>query len=352
MDTKTIDIKVVDLFCGAGGLTHGFLKAGLDVTAGIDNDSECRYAYIANNKTRFILEDIVNLQAEDLRRLYGEAKIRVLIGCAPCQPYSGLNRKTPNKHDMQPLAKFAMLIVALKPDIVSMENVQRLAKKGKYPVFEDFINVLLENEYQIDSRVVNAADYGVPQNRHRLVVLASRLGPIQLMPSIKGKRKTVHDAIGSLPMIQDGQKSEQDSLHFARKLSAITKKRIEATPKNGGDSRSWPQALKPACHLRKTGKTFRTAVYGRMRWDVPAPTMTTQCIGFGNGRFGHPEQDRGISLREAALIQSFPVGYKFTESDNYNVGDVAKFIGNAVPVKLAEAIGLSIKKHIEAYAGV
>lgn len=352
---KDKDIKkeaVVDLFCGAGGLTRGLINVGLNVIAGLDNDLKCEYPYVVNNSSQFFLKDIENVDAAFLNELYCNAEVKILVGCAPCQSFSGLNQKKDLGENMEPLDKFAMLITDVKPDIVSMENVSRLAKKDKHAVFRRFVNTLLKNGYHVDSQVVNASDYGVPQNRHRLVLLASRLGPIKLVPPVGRAVKTVRDAIGSLPVIQDGEQDTQDSLHFTRKLSVLTKKRIEATPKNGGDSRHWPLALKPACHLRKSGKTFRTAVYGRMRWDAPAPTMTTQCIGFGNGRFGHPEQNRAISLREAALIQSFPPTYRFAKNHNYNIGDVAKFIGNAVPVRLAEVIGLTIKKHIDMHARV
>lgn len=282
-------------------------------------------------------------------RLYGAAKIRVLVGCAPCQPYSGLNQKRPSALGMQPLERFAELITQVQPDVVSMENVRGLALEGKYPVFGQFLNTLRKQGYHVHHGVVNAADYGVPQDRHRLVLLASKLGPIGMTEPKIGKKPTVADAIGHLPVIRDGEQYKDDALHQSRKLSEINKSRIKATSHDGGDSRDWPENLKLSCHLKSSGKTFRNTVYGRMRWGRPAPTMTTQCVGLGNGRFGHPNQDRAISLREAALIQTFPSSYQFVRGRKYNTGDTARFIGNAVPIALAEAIGRSIKRHLQAH---
>ena len=346
-------VRVVDLFCGAGGLTHGLIQAGLDVVAGIDNDPSCEYPYTANNPARFILKDIQDVQPRELNALYKGADIKVLVGCAPCQPYSALNQHPESGKDRleQPLAKFASLIEAMLPEVVSMENVRNLAKKGKYPVFDQFIKCLLDNGYHIDYKVLNAADFGVPQNRYRLVLLASRLGAIEHLKPQKGSSKiTVRDAIGVMPAIVDGVRYAADPLHRSPQLSDLNKARMLATPKDGGDARDWPDELVLKCHAKEQGVAFRRNVYGRMKWDEPAPTMTTQCVGFGNGRYGHPDQNRAISLREASILQSFPNKYKFSKNANYNVSNMAKLIGNAVPVKLGKVIGLSIKQHVEAKA--
>lgn len=342
------DIKVIDLFCGIGGLTHGLVNQGLDVVAGIDNDPKCEYGYKVNNKARYILDDIANIKAIQIQELYGDAKVKVLVGCAPCQPYSGLNKKAPTKEKMQPLEKFASLVEEIKPDIVSMENVRGLAKKGKYPVFERFVKTLERCGYKVSYGVVNVSEYGVPQNRNRLVLLASLHGPISLIePTHKNSKVTVRDAIYNLPRVKAGIKYEPDPLHYARALSPTNEARIKATKHDGGNSKDWPEELKLECHKKESGKTYERTVYARMRWDAPAPTMTTQCIGLGNGRFGHPEQDRAITLREAALIQSFPADYQFFPKDQaFIVRDVARFIGNAVPVRLGEVIGISIKSHL------
>ncbi len=352
MRTKaTTQIKVIDLFCGIGGLTKGLIKEGLDVVAGIDIDNTCKFGYEYNNKTQFIEKDVAQVTADDIKNLFGDGGIRVLAGCAPCQPFSKLNLKKVTRKQLEPLAKFAQLIEEVQPDIVSMENVSGLADTTKYPVFKNFIDTLERNNYQYKYEVVDTSEYGVPQRRKRLVLLASKYGEIELIKRThKDKRVTVRDVISGLPPIGDGQIDRKDPLHRARKLSPTNVARIKATPHDGGGSSSWDDSLMLECHKKETGKTYRNTVYGRMRWDEPAPTMTTQCVGLGNGRFGHPEQDRAISLREAALFQTFPPDYQFSDpSQPIITAHVARFIGNAVPVRLGSIIGKSIKKHINDY---
>lgn len=351
MKSKLRKIKVVDLFCGIGGLTHGLIKEGLDVVAGIDNDDSCKFGYEYNNKkTKFINKDILQVSANEINKLFGEKEttIRVLAGCAPCQPFSKLNLNEITEKQLEPLGKFAELIDEIKPDIVSMENVSELAKVKKYPIFKTFLDVLEKNEYHYKYEIVNVSEYGVPQNRKRLVLLASKLGEIELVKRThKNKKVTVRDVIKNLSPLKDGEVSQNDPLHRTRRLSPKNLQRIKATPHDGGSSDSWSADLILKCHKKKSGKTYSGTVYGRMRWDAPAPTMTTQCIGLGNGRFGHPEQDRAISLREAAIFQTFPETYQFLDPDMpFATGKVAKFIGNAVPVKLGSVIGKSIKEHL------
>jgi DNA (cytosine-5)-methyltransferase 1 len=341
------DIRVIDLFSGIGGLTYGFKSAGLNVVAGIDNDPSCAYGYEKSNRTKFILKDINHVTAKDVNELFGEAEIRVLAGCAPCQPYSKLNPRGKTHQKMAPLSKFAALIRATQPHIVSMENVSGLCNTEKYPIFKEFLDTLRELRYYIDFKVINTADYGVPQNRIRLVLLASRLGPIAIPRPTHDDPVTLRQAIGDLPKIRDGKADASDPLHYASKLSDLNQKRIRATPKNGGTQKSWPKELLLECHKRESGKTF-SSVYGRMWWDRPASTMTTQCTGLGNGRHGHPDQHRAISLREAARIQTFPDDYVFSDDVAIlNISDVSRFIGNAVPVRLAQVLGNSIKNHVE-----
>jgi len=338
--------KVIDLFCGIGGLTHGFVKTGFNVVAGVDNDSTCKYGYEVNNKAQFIDGDILDVTSQKLNDVYGETKgMKILVGCAPCQPFSKLNTRGITEQQLQPLEKFAQLISEIKPDIVSMENVKGLLKN---PIFESFLESLDRNGYCYSYNVVDFSDYGVPQKRLRLVLLASKHGEISLIPPThKNKKRTVRDTIGKLEPIRDGKTSFKDPLHKARLLSPLNKKRIKATPKDGGNSRSWSDDLVLNCHKKDTGSTYRGTVYGRMRWDEPSPTMTTQCTGIGNGRYGHPEQDRAISLREAALFQTFPKNYKFVHpSEEIVTSRLARFIGNAVPVRAGEVIAKSIEKHI------
>lgn len=348
--TSLANTKVVDLFCGIGGLTHGLISEGLDVIAGVDNDDSCRYGYEYNNEARFILQDIQDFTTEDLSHLYGDKTdiITVLVGCAPCQPYSKLNLKKTAQEELEPIEKFAQLIADFKPDIVSMENVPGLSNTKKHPVFQRFLDTLMENGYSFSFENIDVSRYGVPQRRRRLVLLASLHGEISLIPKTHADNLvTVRDAIGGLEPIGHGEISPVDQLHRARKLSPINLERIRATPQDGGSSSSWDEHLVLECHKRKSGKTYKRSVYGRMKWDEPGPTMTTQCVGLGNGRFGHPEQDRAISVREAALLQTFPHDYQFVDPEKpFYTKHVAKFVGNAVPVRLGAVIGKSIKNHI------
>lgn len=353
MDFLKKNIKVVDLFCGIGGLTHGLVLEGFNVVAGVDNDDSCRFAFEANNNSRFIHKDISNFSPSELEEIYGDSKIKILVGCAPCQPFSTLNKKRSayKKVDQrwEPLYKFIELVKKVKPEIVSMENVPDLSNPKKYPVFEMFIKTLNKIGYNVSYKTVDVSKYGVPQKRKRLVLLASLLGSIELIPETHNLNNlvTVRDVIQSLHRIDDGQVDDTDYLHRSRKLSDLNKLRIKSTPKDGGNARSWDYDLRPKCYKRKSGETFIGTVYGRMKWDEPAPTMTTQCTGLGNGRFGHPEQDRAISLREAAIFQSFPVSYKFSETDKISSTKISKQIGNAVPVILGQVIARTIKKHIK-----
>lgn len=339
--------KVVDLFCGIGGLTHGFIKEGFDVAAGVDSDGNCRYGYEHNNKVPFIEKDILDVTGDELNRLYGAgADVKVLVGCAPCQPFSKLNLNRVTRKQLEPLSKFAALIEETQPDVVSMENVKGLLKN---PVFAEFLETLSRNKYHYTYQVIDFSDYGVPQNRHRLVLLASKLGEITLIPPTHRHRKrTVRDAIGNLEAINAGEVHSKDTYHRSRLLSPINKRRIQATPKDGGNSRSWTDDLVLKCHSKESGETYRGTVYARMKWDEPAPTMTTECVGIGNGRFGHPTQNRAISLREAALFQTFPMSYKFlSPKDEFTISKVARFIGNAVPVRAGRIIARSIGAHLK-----
>ncbi len=344
------DIAVVDLFCGIGGLTHGFIREGFNVVAGIDIDESCKFAFEKNNKSKFISKSITDISGEELNEMFGKSQIKILIGCAPCQPFSSYTFKDPEKKDNDKwklLYEFQRLILETKPDIISMENVSQLVNFKKAPVFNDFIETLKKEGYFIHFEIVNCPEYGMPQNRKRLVLIASKLGEIELIPKTHKKENfiTVRDAIGNLPSIEDGEFHEKDRLHFARKLSPTNKIRIKNTP-YGGSWKDWPDDLKLECHKKESGKSY-SSVYGRMKWDEPSPTMTTHCIGYGNGRFGHPEQNRGISLREAAILQSFPKSYSFfKKNENMLTVVIAKQIGNAVPVRLGEVIAKSIKKHL------
>jgi len=340
-------IACVDLFCGAGGLTHGFVLEGLQVVAGIDCDPSCRFPYETNNKeARFIERDIAKVTIDELEELFGDADLKVLAGCAPCQPFSTYaQRYEPGAKDGRwgLLYQFARLAEGTLPDVITMENVPTVSK---HEVFHDFVHTLDRLRYRVWYDVVDSSLYGVPQVRRRMVLLASKHGRISMIPPTHEKPKTVRQAIGHLRPIRAGESAPRDRLHVAATLSERNLERIRAS-KPGGSWRDWPAHLIARCHRAKTGRTY-PGVYGRMEWDKPAPTMTTQCYGFGSGRFGHPEQDRAISLREAAILQSFPRDYAFVPPD----GDVSfkvlgRLIGNAVPVELGRAIARSVVRHLE-----
>lgn len=362
-------IAVVDLFCGVGGLTYGLRKAGLEVVAGFDIDTTCSFAYETNNPgSRFIASDVSKLSAEDITALFPPDSFRVLVGCAPCQPYSGHASKnvksTLPEEKVQAalnarraqwalLSKFAELIKIIQPDVISMENVLRLANRKKNPIYDEFINTLVEAGYNITEHKVKCVRYGIPQKRERLVVLGSKLGKIQLIDETHTSKNyvTVREIISSLTPLNAGEALPSDPVHSACNLAPINRERIQAS-RPGGTWRDWSEKLQLPCHQKESGKTYH-AVYGRMEWDKPAPTMTTQFMKYGSGRFGHPEQDRALSLREGALLQTFPLDYQFCESEKTVKYDtIGRHIGNAVPPKLGEIIAKSIQRHVELISGI
>lgn len=335
---------VVDVFCGAGGLSHGFKLEGFDVRAGIDIDASCRHAYQHNNSASFIEKNVAEVRGAEVGALFAAGQPRILVGCAPCQPFSPYSHKrTDDKWKL--LGEFARLVREVQPDVLSMENVPRLANFHGGELLQGFLRGLEDAGYAVWSQVVDCAAYGVPQTRQRLVVLASRVGAIELVPPTHtpGRYRTVREAITDLPPIAAGKHAADDPLHRASRLSAVNLARIQAA-KPGQTWRDWDPSLIADCHRKDSGRWYQS-VYGRMSWDAPAPTITTQCNGFGNGRFGHPEQDRAISLREAALLQTFPPDYQFfAPNKRWFVSTAARSIGNAVPVALARAVARSVAR--------
>ena len=347
---RTDKIKAVDLFCGAGGLTFGLEQAGINVVEGVDIDWYCRYPYEANTKARFVERNAKEYTAEDLHKAWGKAKIRVLVGCAPCQPFSTYTQGPRGNHRVKwvLLNKFADLVLETKPHIVSMENVTPLEKTD---TFRRFVRRLRGAEYDVSYSIVDCHEYGAPQKRRRLVLLASRFGEIKIAASTHSEEsewETVREAIGSLQKIRAGEAAEIDPLHRSSNLSPLNLKRMKAS-KPGGTWNDWPKNLVADCHRKESGKTYR-GVYGRMEWNKPSPTITGQCFGFGNGRFGHPEQDRALSLREAAILQTFPANYEFIKKGQMpQMKMIGRMIGNAVPPLLGKVIGETIITHANSY---
>jgi len=344
------DVVCVDLFCGAGGLTHGLIDAGVRVVAGVDFDKACEYPYTANHEgVAFHRYDVAKLEAAEIAKWFGDASVRVLAGCAPCQPFSSYSQRyeTVGTERWSLLNHFARLVKKLKPDIVTMENVPTVTK---HKVFDDFVATLKAQGYVVWFKVIDCAEYGLPQRRRRTVLLASLHGEIKLRDPEASKAKTVEDALKGLPVLRHGGSDENDSLHTASRLSPLNYERIKVS-KPGGSWRDWPKHLIAKCHRKKTGKTY-PGVYGRMKWEEPAPTLTTQFYGFGNGRFGHPSQARGLSLREGAILQGFPQNYSFVpKGETIHLKMLGRLIGNAVPVELGRAIGESIIEHVNQHVG-
>jgi DNA (cytosine-5)-methyltransferase 1 len=338
-------VKVVDLFCGAGGLAYGLKSAGLQIAAGVDLDPACRHPFETNCGGIFVEKSVAEVTKLELEEWFQGADVRVLAGCAPCQPFStySQSRRTPDTRWVL-LRSFLNLAVDLRPEIVTMENVRGL---GNSAIWRKFVEALKYAEYHVAWGEVLCSDFGVPQSRKRLVLIASRLGPVQIPVAEEGAEpNTVRDAIADLPALEAGESDTEDALHIACRLSPTNLKRIRAS-KPGGTWRDWPRSLRAACHKRNSGETY-PSVYGRMSWDETAPTMTTQCFGYGNGRFGHPEQDRAITLREAAILQSFPASYSFIPNgQRLTFEKVGMLIGNAVPPKLGEAIGRNVLAHLD-----
>ncbi|MCW5968498.1 MAG: DNA cytosine methyltransferase [Blastocatellales bacterium] len=349
------DIVCVDLFCGAGGLTHGLIEAGVKVVVGVDFDKACKHPYEANHEgIEFHQADVAKLEASKVQKWFRDASVRVLAGCAPCQPFSnyalryqkveeGKNVEGDERWSL--LNHFGRLVDELRPDIVTMENVPTITR---HSVFRNFKSTLERLGYEVWADVIDCAKYGLPQRRHRTVLLASLHGQIELCDPIASETRTVEDAIKGLPVLRHGSSDKEDRLHTASRLSDLNYERIKVS-KPGGSWRDWPEHLIAKCHTKKTGKTY-PAVYGRMKWDEPAPTLTTQFFGFGNGRFGHPSQARGLSLREGAILQGFPQDYSFVpDGEPIHFRVLGRLIGNAVPVELGRVIGESIIKHVERY---
>lgn len=339
------EVACIDLFCGAGGLTHGLIFEGIDVLAGVDLDAACQHPFETNNSAKFIKMDIARVTHEQLNNIFGKSKIKILAGCAPCQPFSTYSQR----YDVLSsprwglLYQFARLVKDTSPDIVTMENVPSVAK---HAVFEDFVRSLEKLGYFVHRSVIDCSLYGLPQSRKRMVILASRLGEIEVIAQNNRRIRTVREAIVKLPSLEHGQFDPLDPLHCASKLSDLNLKRIRASVP-GGTWRDWPKHLIADCHQRETGRTY-PGVYGRMTWDEPAPTLTTQFYGFGNGRYGHPEQDRAITLREGAILQGFPRSYSFTPTGSkLHFKELGRLIGNAVPVTLGRVLGQSINEHLK-----
>ncbi len=334
-------IKAIDFFCGAGGLTRGLLNSGINVLAGVDNDSRLKLTYENNNAPgRFICQDIKTINIVDLRTSFGISQHDVVLyaACTPCQPFSTLNHMKGEDSRKVLLLAFAELVRQSPPDFIVVENVPGLNTKYGKEIYEQFVQTLDECGFkQPSTDFLDAKDFGVPQVRKRFILLASRHGAIVLPQPDRGGLPTVRQYLMKYPPLEDGMASKDFPNHITRKLLPHLKRIVQAVPRDGGSRRDvMDTSILLKCHQNRPD--VHKDVFGRMAWDKPAPTLTCRCADVYCGRFTHPEQDRGISLREAAALQTFDDDYEFFGEFFH----VQRQIGNAVPVKLAERLGEKI----------
>lgn len=337
-------IKAIDFFCGAGGLTRGLLNAGIEVLAGVDNDERLKETYTYNNKpSRFINKDINKIKINKLREKLGiqDGDTTLYAACTPCQPFSTLSRAKDTDKRKELLLTFAGIVEEYPPDFILVENVPGLNNGYGKEIYEEFLEILKACGFSDPAAgLLDAKHFSVPQTRKRFILLASKKGSISLpIPQTDPNQfVTVGECIKNYPKIVDGKESKDYPNHVARKLKPHHKRIVEAVPKDGGSRRDVTDtSILLKCHQERPDA--HRDVFGRMAWDKPAPTLTSRCTDVYSGRFTHPKQNRGISLREAAALQTFEDNYKFFGT---SISGVARQIGNAVPVKLAEQLGKSI----------
>jgi len=348
MITPGSEVAAIDLFCGAGGLSLGLQRVGITILGGIDDAEYCRDVYQTGTGAPYLRCDVRDLDGVSVRRYFDDAgaRVRIVAGCAPCQTFSsaGANATVPvSDHRWQLLLEISRIAIESGAHVVLMENVPGMRA---HAVFGDFLDRLQRAQYHISYGIVGAADYGVPQRRRRLLLLASRIGPIEMIGPTVSVHRTVRDAIAHLPPLDAGCTDARDSMHRCNWMGSISLARMRASYP-GGTRCDWPEELWMPCFRRlieacPVNPPFPDA-YGRMSWDLVAPTITTRFQNYGSGRFGHPDQDRTLSLREGALLQSFPPTLDF---GNAGLTRISRMIGNAVPPLLGEALGISVERHL------
>ena len=328
-------------------MSYGMGQAGIQVLAGLDNDDNCRETYLKNNPdARFILADITRSETSILSDTgieVGDDNL-VFIGCSPCQYWSIIHTdRKKSKKNINLLTHFQRFVEYYKPGYVVIENVPGIKRKAKISKLHVFINFLERNEYGYDEDIINANFYGVPQNRKRFLLVASRVNKRIKLPPPDDAGPVVRNFIGAengFAKISAGHKDETDFRHSCAGLSEIMRKRLALTPKDGGTRKFWSACEDLQIETYKERADCFRDVYGRLFWDKPAATITTRFNSLSNGRFGHPEEDRAISLREGAALQTFPHSYTF---HSRSMQATAKMIGNAVPPELARRIGLILQ---------
>jgi len=337
------DLVSFDLFSGVGGLTEGLRKAGFDTKYAFEIDKIASKAYSLNHKnTVVITNDIRKTNLDEIKQKLNGMEIHLLAGCPPCQGFSSIRRLNKAKPVNDPrnnlINEFVRFVEYFNPYTIMLENVPWLKQDKLFIKAKEKLVML---GYNIDVAIVNVKDYGVPQNRKRLVMIGSRLGPITIAEPNK-KIVNVRDCIGYLPR----PAKSKDKLHkIYPEHTPKVKKIIKDIPHNGGSRKDLGKKRQLACHKKKN--IGFNDVYGRLRWDDYSTTITGGCLNPSKGRFLHPRQNRCISAREAMLLQSFPKTYKLpTDISRTNI---ALMIGNALPPKFSYYQAKKIKEHILEY---
>lgn len=334
----------LDLFCGSGAVSLGLKQAGFKVIGAVDFDAGACRTYRTNHpEVRLLEKDIREVEPDEFTDLI-PGKLDLLVVCAPCQPFSSQNRHK-SKEDVRNnlVEQSRKFIQRFTPSLVFLENVPGLASTD---IFGGFTAWLRKVGYDVAAPMrIDASELGVPQRRTRMILVAAKGVSLEKATSIaRTSKKTVAQVIRDLPVPPVGRGAAgADPLHYARKHSPLNIERLRHIPADGGGRESLPQHLQLACH-QNTKKSAFSDTYGRMAWGDVAPTLTTGCTDITRGRYAHPVQNRAITLREAARLQSFPDDYVF----HGNASQVAMQIGNAVPPEMMRAIACSLKAALQA----
>lgn len=347
-NSDAMTLRAVDFFCGGGGMTCGLRMAGIDVLGGVDIAADCRETYEFNNPpARFVEQDASDLDMEtlsDIFDIHRDDSHLIFVGCSPCQYWSKIRTDRGKSEKSAFLLKeFQRFIDSFLPGFVVLENVPGLRSNPQsyLPHFRDFLR---HSGYSFADDVIDTSRYGVPQHRHRYLLVASRTCASVTLPEGDAATVSVRQVIGEtngFPRIAAGHADDTNFMHTSADLSALNLRRIRATPHDGGDRFSWKDDPELQIDAYKGRDDIFRDVYGRIRWDAPAPTITTRFNSLSNGRFGHPEEDRALSLREGACLQTFPKSYRFFGPSR---NSVARQIGNAVPPLLARHIGTHLMR--------
>lgn len=338
----------IDIFCGAGGFSAGLSRAGFDILCAIDSWGKAVESYRLNFAHPCLQADVSELTGSQLRTAahIGKLDVDLVVGGPPCQGFS-IQRIGPDRDCRNNLVmEYARLLGELKPKMFLMENVPGLLGKRGKPLIEEFLASVTAFGYESEAHIVNSVEYGIPQIRKRVIVAGWRMRDVArfILPApsrIAPRMQTVMDAIGDLPMPAEVGETPVDPLHKKTRLSALNQERLKHIPPGGG-MEHLPVSLRVNCHKGGADRIGHRYVYGRLAADRPAATITAHFDSFTRGRFAHPSEDRNITLREGARLQTFSDAFRFAG----NQEEIAAQIGNAIPPALAEILGRAIRRHL------